>query len=473
MKNSRILAEFREMDSYLTGSEDESDDGAGRGMIEMAAADQDNSLLRMGRALAAASTIPMPGTNERPSVTLRLTRLKLDPLGPSDDGDTDSDSRIAKTIDALRGMGLDVQLGEREFQTWFDGGPPSQSDIPGPLGASPRLPVSPRPMRLHPTRRVNMDLSMLIALVSDLSHAELPCDEGGAWARFRMPANARAWKLGKSQCQNSSGTTTSARAECETALAGPEEEVSKHARALSMQCLQEMKRGLVDEVVGRLRGDRVEFWTTEEARDRCIQIVEKIGGENERRRARAMFPGHEDDDIARCQEEFWRGSRYPASYFFSLLPIRTHGLREIEGRVPRGVSSSSLFWGHLIQTCRYVLSDDDAPHPRLYRKHGEMERAKVTRVNTKLTVHTVASMLHGACEGMTTLTANRASVRALMREMKGVRRGYENAGGGESCGSGGSGGGTLEEDSVAAIWIVEPRSLAEGMRADRLLEQCI
>ncbi|KAF8523026.1 hypothetical protein JB92DRAFT_2705719 [Gautieria morchelliformis] len=436
MKNSRILAEFREADSYLTGSEDDSD--VDEPLSPPSA--QENSLLRMGRALAAASTVPIAGTNEKPSVTLRLTRLQPEPP----DGDTDP--RIAETIHSLGCLGIDIQLGERTFRSLHrDGG------ITCSLCRS-------RPVEFRPTNRVNMDLSMLIALVSDLSHAELPKNEEGARTRFRMPVCARSWKLGKS-----STTATSSRK-----TTGPDEdlEYSKHSRALSNQCMQEMEHGLIDEIVGRLTsaGDHVtQFWTTEEARDRCLQIVEKIGGEAEKRRAHALFPADLTMEVSRCRADFWRGSRYSQSFFPSLLPIHIHPSHT--SGIPRSVSS--LFWGHLIQTCRHILSYDVAPHPRLYKKDGEMERAKVTKLNTKLTVHTVESMLIGACEEMTTLTANKASVKALLREMKSVKHGCEDATAIKARPRGCAENG-VEDSMTAAVWIVEPRSLAEGMRADHL-----
>ena len=458
MKNSRLLAEFREIDSYLTDSSDDADSDSDSASEPFKPPTfPDNSLLRMGRALAAASTIPIAGTrNARPSVTLRLTRLQPD--ASNSDGDGDQDVRIAETIDALKGMGLDVQLGERAFRSLSNLHPDGDGETLDP--DSPRASPAPVLVQHHPTHRINMDLSMLIALVSDLSHAELPRDEEGAWARFRMPVNGRSWKLGRS------------RAASRETMVAPEEghdgEYSKHSRALSLQCLQEMEHGIIDEVVGRLMSksgggkiDDVEFWTTEEARERCLQIVEKIGGEDEKRRAHALFP-ETASDVSCCREEFWRSSRYPASYFPSLLPIHIHPLSPHQHSPRVSLHVPSLFWGHLLQTCRHILSHSAAPHPKLYRKPGEMARAQVTRVNPKLTVHTVESMMIGVCEGMTTLTANKASVRALIREMKGAEYGCEDGGNVASAED-------VEGEVAAAIWIVEPRSLAEGMRADRLM----
>ncbi|KIJ37319.1 hypothetical protein M422DRAFT_33852 [Sphaerobolus stellatus SS14] len=431
IKNSRILAEFREFDSYLTGSD--SEDGEEDG--EDLPTDEDNSLLRMGRALISASSIPIAGTNEKPSVVLRLTRLDPDP------SDGPNDPRIGQIIDLLRKMGIDVQIGEREFKSIPNETPSESPSIPA---------------EFRPTNKINMDLSMLIALVSDLSHAALPGTAKEAEDRFRMPSHGRSWKLGKGNREISQAPASTPDSPVD------DEDFSKHSRALASQCMQEMQHGLVDEIVGRLQsafGDQnaVEFWTTEEARERCLRIVQKIGGEGEKQRARALFSDDPEKDVTRRREEFWKGSRYPPTYLSTLIPIKIFS--PDKGQLPTSVPS--IFWGHLIQTCRHILEYDSTPHPRLFRKYGEMERAKVSTVNTKLTMHTVESMLVGACEGMTTLTANKASIKALLREMKGVKQGNEELDIPVAS----------EDVNLAAIWITEPRSLAEGMRADLLTNE--
>jgi hypothetical protein len=63
-------------------------------------------------------------------------------------------------------------------------------------------------------------------------------------------------------------------------------------------------------------------------------------------------------------------------------------------------------------------------------------------------------MLYGAAHGWTTLTANRASVKAVLREVK--IRGYE----------GDVHGGRDGAVKYAALWVIDPRSLAEGMRTE-------
>ena len=103
-KNSRLLAEFREIDSYMTDSEDED------GRPSLAQKEFDNSILKMGRTLLdAARRNPVPDTTVVPEVTMRLTRLDLCPSNPKH-----RDPRIAQTIDMLRDMGITVELGERD-----------------------------------------------------------------------------------------------------------------------------------------------------------------------------------------------------------------------------------------------------------------------------------------------------------------------------------------------------------------------
>jgi hypothetical protein len=62
--------------------------------------------------------------------------------------------------------------------------------------------------------------------------------------------------------------------------------------------------------------------------------------------------------------------------------------------------------------------------------------------------------LWGAELGWTTLTANKTSIKAILREMKLASR---------LDGIGGIAETEINEDNKAALWIIDPRSLAEGM----------
>ena len=117
-----------------TDSEDESSD---EGQLpSLAQTEFDNSILRMGRALlSAAKENPAPGSNEVPSVTLRLTRLD-----PNPEDRREHDARISRTVDELRAMGIDVRLGELDDSLLSN--PPDD----------PARHTRP----IHPTHRINL-----------------------------------------------------------------------------------------------------------------------------------------------------------------------------------------------------------------------------------------------------------------------------------------------------------------------------
>ncbi|KAF8884227.1 hypothetical protein CPB84DRAFT_1850760 [Gymnopilus junonius] len=504
-KNSRMLSEFREIDSYLTDSSESSDsewDSATR--PSLAQTEFDNSILRMARSLlAAAQSNPIDGASQLyPKVTLRLTRL--DPTLPNDDG-TPPDPRIAQTIECLREMGVNVELGERSEAELAENFPASSSTDEA-QDTTPNLPYTPTP-------NINLDLSVLIALISDLTHASLPQSKEEANKRFVPPQEYREWKQkrlatlkntdGKSKSkrptdshpgsvQNSSSDSLLSSMELETDINDLPRDLIKHARALTNQLLQEMIKGTMQEVYDRIHTSSqngtdteketptVVFWTTSEARDRCLRIVSKIGGIHEKRRARALFslaPGDtaEDEEIPLEEAErlYWQDSRFPKN-FIPLLPIRIlpaaspDGLASSLAEIPRYPRSN--FALSLGRVCADILAQETMPHPRsrskmspaaeqtddLSQPRSEIQRASVTKANPRLTAHTVQSMQWGAELGWTTLTANRTSVKAILREVRGAKI-TGRVGGSEERGRDSS----LEQ--FAAIWIVDPRSLAEGM----------
>ncbi|KAG1822373.1 hypothetical protein EV424DRAFT_1644091 [Suillus variegatus] len=443
IKNSRILMEFREMDSYLTSSDE--DDGDGHSSLKkenLIPQEFDNSVLRMGRELLQAARANPHGSNEIPSVTMRLTRLN-----PS----LSDEPRIAYTIDCLQRMGIDVQLGERQ-------GIVKETDD-----------ISARPTVLEPTAHINLDLSALIALISDTTHSRLPRDSEDANTRFIPPQRYVEWKKQRVQMLSNSPDATSTW-----------EDSGIHSRVLAEQAQQEMKKGLLQDMHDRLRSisptlQNIQFWTTQEARQRCLQIVIKIAGTRERQRAEVLLSCSTCSGTTTIptHNQFWVHSRYPSN-FIPLIPIRLYPSSEpnttsLESFQP---NPSSPFMTSLALTCRDILSQEDISRlresqstpghsaaPYLSNDEGDIPPAAVTLANPKLTVHTVQSMLWGATLGWTTLTTNRSSVKVLLKEMK------RSAGGGVLTHKPPN-----EDDtarvSEAAIWIVKPRSLAEGSRSD-------
>jgi hypothetical protein len=470
-KNSRLLAEFRELDSYLTDSDSEGDSTTSDDMAHSSRAqlqtEFDNSLLRTARALlAAARDNPVFGTSTPPKIVFRLTRI--DPDATDECG---NDPRIALTIESLRKMGLSIQLGER-------------GSIKQLADSTPALPALPA---LIPTHQINLDLSILIALVSDLTHARLPTSVDAAHERFIPSAAYVEWKRSRLRVKSGgyNDSTNALREDSDDLF-----DTTQHSRALAEQLQQEMHKGIFQEIHERLlslRGQlsrdgptcdsvlnaegappHVEFWTTPEARDRFLRIVSKVGGPGEKRRASALFPSSPVDSgsglglssLAEQEAQYWAHSRYPRG-LLPLLPIRVFPTPE--PATPSPPPPCAGFFGALEATCRALLAAGGALHPRALEaegvgeREGDIQRASVVRTNARLTTHTVHSMLCGATRGWTTLTANRASVKVMVREMR--MRGY----GAVDVRGRGAGG---ENHAAIALWVIDPRSLAEGMRSD-------
>lgn len=384
-------------------------------------------------------------------------------------------------------MGLSIQLGER--------------------GAISQLvdsaPVLPSPPVLVPTHHINLDLSILIALVSDLTHAPLPASVEAAHERFIPSAAYVEWKRSRLRAKsggNSDSDTNAVREDADDPL-----DSTQHSRALAEQLQQEMRKGILQEIHERLRGISnvegpthdsappvavagthppvVQFWTTPEARERFLRIVAKIGGPAEKRRASALFPSLSVDAgggggasgfslLAEQEAQYWADSRYPHG-FLPLLPIRVFSAPEPASPAPSNSPARQefSFFNALEATCRTLLAAGGMPHPHVLESEvaggererggegegeGEIQRASVVRTNARLTTHTVRSMLCGAARGWTTLTANRASVKVMLREVK--TRGF-----GVDVRSRGA---DAVDHAAAALWVIDPRSLAEGMRSD-------
>lgn len=353
------------------------------------------------------------------------------------------------------------------------------------LGSAPSPPPFPAatitPRQLIPSLNINLDLSLLVALISDLTHSPPPTSPEDAQARFTPPAAYREWKAARIAAGKAKGPSPGA---------------VQHARALAEQAIQEGQHGLLTEMHTRIEEallgtaktwDDVTFWTTQEGLNRCLRIVDKIGGPGEQRRARALFPSKNKETQNELEESFWLGSRYQPGYL-PILPIRVIKKDEQSGDVLANAWVGTFF--HLLRrTSEELLVDAPDPHPLVARvperSHvypkinepyqdnfapkldfqnddgdGELTRATVTRANPRLTAHTVQSMRLGAERGWTTLTANKTSVRAMLREIR-ARHGAE-----EATTSAIVEGEDAIRREVAALWTVEPRSLAEGMRSD-------
>lgn len=428
-KLAKLMVEFREIEAFGYESPSSSDEeGGGATGIEPLPLDAyvDNSVVQAGKALLLAAQLHVRETGgPAPAITLRLSRITREQAY--------ADPRLTFTLSKLQELGVDAELGLRSLPL-----NPSPPPFPSPNSTS----------SLSIPANINLDLSILIALVSDITHIPLPADPDEADARFQ-PQTDRAWKRQLEKVEKdlvSLSLESSAGERADQDDAGAYE----HCRALAEQTKKEMRHALLDEVSSRITssgvatGD-VQFWTTDDAKQRFLSITEKIGGDNERRRARALF-GEDQGEASK----FWTGSRYGP--VFGGLPIRVFSSTALE---KNGTAQTDLsFNSWLASTCRSILSQPGRQHVKgSDSAHEQRTIAAPLRFPGRLSEHTIVSLLRGAEHDMVTLTSNKTSIKAVIREMRGFalpRVAEEN----------------IRSSSACSIWITDPRSLAEGLRAD-------
>jgi hypothetical protein len=348
-----------------------------------------------------------------PSLTYRLSRMDEEIQDPC----------IQALYQVIRGLDIDLQFGDPEDAT-------QQAENGTPVQTVPSLDL-------------NLDLSLLIALLSDITHADLPQSDEEAEARYQPVP--RMWKRATSRTD---GRVTEDR----PAMAG-EFGTEEHTRALTIQLKQEARSGLIDELsaaidtmcdVRKVSPEHVRFWTTREAIERCHDIARKIAGPREAYRARHMFrPRDTSGDIS----PFWLGSRHqPVSGAMRTFAVGV--LEEESSDIDFALHAPRSFARRLIFTCHRILSIGG---DRSVIGRDENIRRASGHDSPTLKVpsaHTTRSMLAGVVRGMTTVTANRMSVRQILRNMGGLQ-GLEK-----------------ESDLASVLVVVQPKTLAEEKRAD-------
>ncbi|KAL7422954.1 hypothetical protein Q5752_002252 [Cryptotrichosporon argae] len=438
VKESRLLAEFHEQDSYINSDYD-SDDGS-----EHAPAELTNSVIKQAQALVASACAVRPANP--PTVRMVLTRLSPDV--------TYADSRIAGTFDALRSLGVVLAFGPR---------------TPPPI---------PPPRTLVPSLDVVLDLSIVIALCCDTSHAPLPRDDAELEARYRPPKSVSV--DGAVRLAAHTTTTSDLRDQLRAEMAHPlvPDLVARLAQAQATA----RARGVAD--------PQPVFWVTQEVKDRLPALVDIMGGESERARARALF-GEGGD--------FWHGSRHDDPGL--LRDIRIHildpadrdgeapGVPAPRPSPPPPVEPETAFDRAVLDVCdkfldptfQRTLLQPTRPRPargkRLARAPGARRESPSLAVQglqgspgSRLpSEHTVRTMRAAAARAATLLTNNRGAVGKVLREVgvwtgavSGAATDIERAAAAEREGEG-EGQGQVER---ARIWVVHPSSLAEWRRRE-------
>ena len=408
IKLPRLLAEFREHDSYQNSDyeSDSSSHGASSssGPARIASSAK-LSLVQQAEALVrAAKRCPRPLGLEAPKVSLVLNRLE----GESSDGH--QDPRIPDTFEQLRRLGVDLVLGTRAL-------------------------VDPRPLvqtQFHPTKDILLDLSVIIALCCDSTHHPLPLNTDELEKRFRPKYRAD---------------------DCTVGLAAH----SNVSRDLRDQLEWETQHPLIEELQARFRAagyiqHDLKFWVTQEVKDRTGGIVDIIGGPGEKARAAALS--------GEVEGGFWTGSRYEhqAGVLSALRAGVLPPLGEEVGALTPGLDT---FSHSLILLCEQMLQSHE-------RGYAEPSKAKGSKINGKRSrnpkrpdtlfpspsrlpsPHTLRTLITGASRGMTVLTNNRGAVGKIIREM-GVMDGWPTDD-------------QHAQSPYAKVWVVNPSSLSEWRR---------
>jgi len=208
-----------------------------------------------------------------------------------------------------------------------------------------------------------------------------------------------------------------------------------HRNALHAQLLNEINRPLIPHIQRTLQQAHtrqnsplsIKYWITQEALDLFEDILSKVSGPDERRRAEAVLQVN--------NKEFWKDSRHSIpDDRITLIPLNVYPTESSEVLETNSHVATPREGFAILST---VLS---APHI------------------PGLTTHTHNLLRTAASRGHTILTANKKSVKTVLRAVKttklplpaAIQDGLQD-----------------EETEPAVFWVVEPRSLAELMRSDQ------
>jgi len=403
------MAEFREQDSYINSdydsdTESESSTRAQRPELSNSLIKQAEALVRAAKAHTRPLGLPPP-----------RIRYVLNRLVESADG-VYADDRVEATFATIRQMGVELVL-----------------------GTHPLPPIRTRSLpTLLPTKRIVLDLSVVVALCCDSTHQPLPITDEELEARFRPLKLSSEGKLVLAEHTN----------------------VSKDLRD---QLSWEREHPIIEEIQARLSEtdhDTIEWFVTREVKERTPGIVDYIGGPREQARARALY--------GESEEDFWLGSRYAGTEGI-LRKMKVGVIDDLNAQLESiNLESLSSFDQGVISVCSRMLSSVEnassapsaAPSPplppvkRKGRRSRNIEKPYVlfSPAQKLPSAHTLRTMMKGMQAGMTVLTNNRGAVGKVIREM-GVTEGLPFDG-------------QPKEVEKVGLWVVNPSSLAEWRRLE-------
>ncbi|KAK0521878.1 hypothetical protein OC834_006496 [Tilletia horrida] len=338
------------------------------------------------------------------------------------------------------------------------------------------------------TRHLNLDLSALVALTSDIVHGDpIPPDASldSSKAYFHTSAPYKPVR--------SSDPDTK-----------PNVQSGAHGRALAEQLWRECCQGIADggdflhSLVHVPRGSaqlaEVVFWTTKESAEKFMEIVDLVAGEHEKRRAHALLG--RDSDHERNERDFWLGSRWEGDSALrqSLkVPVRIidrNSPKPSAWTDPLATNLSRDLIAVIQRSLRAQDEDVDFVGPSSSSGNGASADQDPSPADSPSsngpgpTPHTLRSLLAGCQLGMTTLTTNFTSIKWLVRQWpseQGVVASppssaesarLTNAWPTLPSSLGLIGKYYLNQDQLAAtpssqsavVWVLHPRSFAEQMR---------
>ena len=333
-----------------------------------------------------------------------------------------------------------------------------------PMGL-PKIPRAPAKPEWRTTKNINLDVTAMIALVSDTTHGlfhessapnpsldetkrhpKLDDGENGSGALYQH--HFRTFSIRKEALEARAAELSLQEDQQDEASRALDNAAAKEGRALAIQLEREMTiETLFDAILGPIwgresgdassqtpKGTPVQLFATVGAFDRLRRVSATVGGPNEKRRVRALLgdPGADPQD-------FWHGSKWAGPQHEQLRSCLILPIQPLQDLGPGGFESLAKlkqvypdlprahFISHMVDTLESCLSElwgsdwrdisEDLPRS----KYKKLRQSTVHQAGGQ-TYTTLRSMHACARYGMTTLTSNMDSVQWLLKEMS--RRPY-------------------------------------------------
>ncbi|CDW97077.1 hypothetical protein [Sporisorium scitamineum] len=374
--------------------------------------------------------------------------------------------RLAAIAQEAHSHNVDMVFGYRQL-------PPSvlEQQIPPSIGLTssldeaksmglPSIPQAPARPHWRTTRNINLDVTAMIALVSDTTHdgfresathdalldqakrhPKLDDGEHGSGALYQH--HFRTLSIRKEALEARAAELSLQDDQQDEASRALDNAAAKEGRALAIQLEREMTiETLFDAILGPIwgkdsggdasrnlqKGSPVQLFATVGAFDRLRRVSSTVGGPNEKRRVKALL-----GDAGVDPQDFWQGSKWAGPEHDELRKCLLLPIQPLQDLGPGGFESLTRlkevypdlprahFISHMIDTLESCLSELWGPDWRDISE--DLPRSKYKKLRQS-TVHqaggqtytTLRSMHACARYGMTTLTSNMDSVQWLLKE---------------------------------------------------------